>query len=98
MEKFGDDLELVLSKYMPIFDLLFLREGIILEKYDFAVEIVAKTQTTMHGSNEHHKFFLYCCKHAEPCDPLFQSFYNLVKGGLQSLKRFMDEQESKESC
>ena len=70
-----------------------------LEKYNFAVEVVAETDTTMHGSKEHHKVYLYKRKPVE-CDPLFQSSYDLLKrGGLNHLKSFVDEQQNREeSC
>jgi len=71
-----------------------------LEEYDFDVELVAETGTTMHGSKEHHKVYLY--KRSKPpadwCDPLFQSSYDLVKRGLKPLKSFVDEQERRETC
>ena len=73
-----------------------------MKEYDFAVEIVAEADTTMHGSGEHHTVYLY--KRSKPpadwCDPLFQSSYNLVKkGGLNRLKSFVDEQlNTEESC
>ena len=72
-----------------------------MKEYDFAVEIVAEADTTMHGSGEHHTVYLY--KRSKPvystCDPLFQSSYNLLKRGLNPLKSFVDRQlNTEESC
>ena len=72
-----------------------------MKEYDFAVEIVAEADTTMHGSGEHHTVYLY--KRSKPvyssCDPLFQSSYNLLKRGLNPLKNFVDRQlNTEESC
>ena len=71
-----------------------------LEEYDFDVELVAETETSMHGSGEHHTVYLY--RRSKPpadwCDPLFQSSYDLVKRGLKPLKSFVDEKERRETC
>jgi len=65
----------------------------IIEKYAFDVELLTQAPTSMHGSNEGHTGYLYRRIQAEKmewmttaCDPLFESPWKIVKGGVGRLE------------
>jgi Histone methylation protein DOT1 len=80
----------------------------IIYEYEFEVELVAQTPTSMHGSKEGHMGYIYrrttggggsICSPARvnattlvACDPLFQSSFQLVKDGLHPLQREVNRQ------
>jgi hypothetical protein len=64
----------------------------IIQKYEFDVELLAQTQTSMHGSKEGHMGYLYKRKTpvsstGKECDALFADSWNLVKSGLEPLRQ-----------
>ncbi len=65
----------------------------IIHSYEFDVELIAQTQTSMHGSKEGHMGYIYkripivTKMNPNACDPLFASSWELVKGGLPLLYR-----------
>jgi hypothetical protein len=80
----------------------------IIECYEFDVDFVAQTTTSMHGSNETHMGYIYrrtSCrgtasvsprrKRTTPriaCDPLFETSFKLVQDGLRPLQRAVNRQ------
>lgn len=70
----------------------------IIHCYEFNVELIAQTQTSMHGSKEGHMGYIYKRKYLvrnvdqSACDPLFSSSWGLVKSGLPSLHREVTKQ------
>ena len=73
----------------------------IIEEYEFDVELLAQTSTSMHGSKEGHMGYIYKRKtpitrsKPDTCDALFQKSWDLVREGLPPLhhdvKRQVDE-------
>jgi hypothetical protein len=64
----------------------------IIADYEFDVELLAQTQTSMHGSKEGHMGYLYKRKTpvvstGEECDALFADSWNLVKSGFEPLRQ-----------
>lgn len=64
----------------------------IIEKYEFDVELLAQTQTSMHGSKEGHMGYLYKRKTPKAstgreCDALFANSWDLVRSGLEPLRQ-----------
>jgi hypothetical protein len=71
----------------------------IIKNYEFDVELLAQTQTSMHGSKEGHMGYIYKRKTAAVvstfttgeeeirCDALFADSWNLVKSGLEPLRQ-----------
>ena len=70
----------------------------IIREYEFDVELIAQTQTSMHGSKEGHMGYIYKRKtpaqviDPNACDPLFQPSLDLVKKGLPDLHRDVSRQ------
>jgi len=83
----------------------------IIDCYEFEVELVAQTPTSMHGSKEGHMGYIYkrtntgtdesedstTSRPSESggaiyCDPLFETSYKLVTGGLQPLHKEVTRQ------
>ncbi|EEC51994.1 predicted protein [Phaeodactylum tricornutum CCAP 1055/1] len=65
----------------------------IVQNYDFDVELIVQTPTSMHGSKEGHMGYIYHRKNStssgkEPlCDRLFSNAWASVKRGSESLQR-----------
>lgn len=82
----------------------------IIDCYEFDVELLAQTPTSMHGSKEGHMGYIYrrtgiqkgskakgtTSKRTVVCDPLFKPSYELVKRGLKELERDVDRQVKEE--
>ena len=79
----------------------------IIDCYEFDVELIVQTSTSMHGSKESHMGYIYrrtntpkgkkkSSKNTVACDPLFQPSYDLVKSGLRELERKVDRQVAEE--
>jgi hypothetical protein len=74
----------------------------IIGTYEFDVELLAQTQTSMHGSKEGHTGYIYqrtsssskTTKHLNPttCDALFRKSWKLVQQGLQPLHQDVTKQ------
>ncbi|KAG7336830.1 histone methylation protein [Nitzschia inconspicua] len=80
----------------------------IIDEYEFEVELLAQTPTSMHGSKEGHMGYIYRRTGAQSlnltsprlsnvtmrvtCDPLFQSSFQVVRDGLQPLHREVSRQ------
>jgi hypothetical protein len=63
----------------------------IIKEYEFDVELVTQTTTSMHGSKEGHMAYIYQrvplkSVESQPCDPLFSSAWEKVQGGLETLR------------
>jgi hypothetical protein len=63
----------------------------IIKEYEFDVELVTQTTTSMHGSKEGHMAYIYQRVplkpvESQPCDPLFSSAWEKVQGGLDTLR------------
>jgi hypothetical protein len=65
----------------------------IIKNYEFEVELVTQTSTSMHGSKEGHMAYIYqrvplkpLELELQPCDPLFASAWEKVQGGLDTLR------------
>lgn len=62
----------------------------IIDCYEFDVEILAKTPTSMHGSKEGHTGYVYRRKSRKSLsayvDPLFTDGIEKINGGLRSLR------------
>ena len=80
---------------------------VIAEEYGFDVELLAKTETTMHGSNEGHMGYVYRRKNlakqsaketSTAIDPVFAEGIEILKGGfgriLEWAKQLTDEKMS----
>jgi hypothetical protein len=83
----------------------------IIDCYEFNVELLVQTPTSMHGSKEGHTGYIYRRKvvtetsegraqssaaaATEPCDPFFASTWELVNGGFDRLKMDVQEQLKK---
>ena len=72
----------------------FQSEKDLVQKYEFDVELLAQTKTTMHGSNEGKTGYVYCRKKpAEPSDkmtsttidPLFSEAVEILEGGFDRI-------------
>ncbi|VEU36229.1 unnamed protein product [Pseudo-nitzschia multistriata] len=84
----------------------------IIDCYQFDVELLVQTPTSMHGSKESHMGYIYGRTNSKktgskrrgrslistsgPCDPLFRNSYDLVKKGLQHLENEVDRQVKEE--
>ena len=82
----------------------------IIDCYEFDVELLVQTPTSMHGSKESHMGYIYrrttsneesedkkiSLNSNVACDPLFQPSYDLVKSGLKELEREVDRQFEEE--
>lgn len=75
----------------------------MIDTYEFNVELITKTSTTMHGSSEVHSGYIYKrttsnkskCKSktfGEACDPLFSEAWKICRGGLDTVVRHTEEQ------
>lgn len=73
----------------------------IIDCYEFNVELVVQTPTSMHGSKEGHTGYIYRRKGIErndkvpatvPCDPLFAPTRDLVNRGFDVLKANVQDQ------
>ncbi len=71
----------------------------IIQKYQFAVELISQTPTSMHGSKEGHTGYIYqriTLKPppfmSRPCDELFKTSMELVQAGLDSVKGAVDRE------
>jgi hypothetical protein len=66
----------------------------IIENYEFNLELVTQTPTSMHGSKEGHMGYIYRRPdHAESlnaCDPFFGRAWERVKKGMDSLREEVD--------
>lgn len=70
-----------------------------ISSYEFAVELVVQTSTSMHGSKEGHTGYIYrrtpCTKaqsssQSPACDPYFAETWEKVLSGFDSLKNHVD--------
>ena len=70
----------------------------IIGSYEFDVELIAQTQTSMHGSKEGHMGYIYRRNtpirraKQDACDELFKPSLRLVKNGLEALHRDVTRQ------
>lgn len=71
----------------------------IIEDYEFDVELLTQTSTSMHGSKEGHMGYLYKRKTKKrgkenkiKCDKLFQKSWDLVQEGLEPLHEDVTQQ------
>jgi hypothetical protein len=69
----------------------------IIENYEFDVDLIAQTQTSMHGSREGHMGYIYKRKSKRPfdstaCDPLFATAYAKVGQAITQLKQDIDKE------
>lgn len=68
----------------------------IIETYEFEVELVEQTQTSMHGSREGHMGYIYKRKYNRlvddryACDPQFAGAFQAFGQGLTGLKAKVD--------
>jgi hypothetical protein len=79
----------------------------IIECYEFDVELITQTPTSMHGSKEGHAGYIYRRSPMKngrkdlgfSCDPYYKEAWEKVQSGLASLKEDVDSQvdESMES-
>mmetsp|Transcript_25622 Transcript_25622/g.37867 ORF Transcript_25622/g.37867 Transcript_25622/m.37867 type:complete len:364 (+) Transcript_25622:129-1220(+) len=75
---------------------------IIIEKYEFEVDLIVQTPTSMHGSSEGHTGYIYKRRDHETsyskfrCDPLYHDAYELVKKGPASLYKNVVDRVDKE--
>ena len=66
--------------------------------YNFDVDLITQTSTTMHGSSKGHMCYFYSCGkrldllHPNPeCDPMYADAQNLINRGLMPLKNAVDK-------
>jgi hypothetical protein len=70
----------------------------IIDDYDFDVELLAQTPTSMHGSKEGHTGYIYRRnpskkkRESTECDALFQKSWDLVQKGLEPLHEDVSQQ------
>jgi hypothetical protein len=70
----------------------------IIRNYEFDVELITQTQTSMHGSKEGHMGYIYKRKtpvrklKPNACDKLFQPSWELVQRGLGQLHQDVTRQ------
>ena len=79
---------------------------LMIDTYEFDVELITKTSTSMHGSSEVHSGYIYkrCNKRSstqskckaitfgEPCDPLFANAWKICRSGLDGVLKHTEEQ------
>lgn len=63
----------------------------IIKSYEFNVELVTQTSTSMHGSKEGHMAYIYKRVPSKPeslqgCDPAFAGAWDRVQSGLEPLR------------
>ena len=68
----------------------------IIESYDFNVELVTQTSTSMHGSKEGHMGYIYRrvpmkTLDRKACDPLFANAWKQTQSDLEPFKRQVDK-------
>lgn len=81
---------------------------LMIEKYEFNIELLVKTSTSMHGSAEGHEGYIYrrtkkankrkACstsKFGIPCDPLFAKGWELCKEGLDAVSKHTSDEVEK---
>ena len=70
----------------------------IIKSYDFSVELLAKTSTSMHGSREGHMGYIYRRRGyndtatVNGCDPFFEQAWARIKRGHESLRKEVDQE------
>jgi hypothetical protein len=73
----------------------------IIECYEFNVELIAQMPTSMHGSKEGHTGYIYRRTYHRDatdstssikvkCDPLYSAALEVIAGGVERLKEFVD--------
>jgi hypothetical protein len=76
---------------------------IIVDRYNFQVELVCQQSTSMHGSSEIHTGYIYrrksdrrisCRNKHIPCDPVFKESWAHVEKGLPHMCALVDEKLS----
>jgi len=76
---------------------------IIVDRYDFSVELLVQAPTSMHGSSEGHMGYIYrrrgvstknnrSEKEKVACDPVFQKAWKLARSNVDEVKSFVDSQ------
>jgi Histone methylation protein DOT1 len=91
------DLSEIWNRSMSQFLICYHGPRDIIYAYEFDVELVVQTPTSMHGSKEGHMGYIY--KRAERsvvasstiCDPFFEPALNLVRRGFDAFKKDVDE-------
>ena len=68
----------------------------IIQKYNFDVEILIQTPTSMHGSKEGHMGYIYRRRNNSDsseqrllCDPYFSPSVDIVNGGLEQIRQYV---------
>jgi hypothetical protein len=72
----------------------------IVQKYNFDVELLIQTPTSMHGSKEGHMGYIYqrknhldatttICEQHLRCDPYFSPAIDIVNGGLEQIRQYV---------
>lgn len=82
------------------FLICFHSPRVIIETYEFEVELITQTCTSMHGSSEGHSGYLYRRIGAVassrsgrvPCDAVYRDAYDLVKSGIDQLGKAVSQQ------
>ncbi len=70
----------------------------IIQKYNFNVELLIQTSTSMHGSKEGHMGYIYRRQNSDApnstqpllCDPYFAPSINIVNGGLDQIRQHVN--------
>jgi hypothetical protein len=76
---------------------------LMIDRYEFNVELLAQTSTSMHGSSEVHSGYIYKrtnsnkskCKSktfGEACDPLFAEAWKICRSGLDEVLKHTEDQ------
>lgn len=81
---------------------------LMIERYEFNVDLLVQTPTSMHGSAEGHQGYIYrrtkkankrkACKTSQfgtPCDPLFAKAWGVCREGLDSVSKYTSEEVEK---
>ena len=68
----------------------------IVQKYNFDVELLIQTPTSMHGSKEGHMGYIYrrinhsdATEQPSLCDPYFSTSIDIVNGGLDQIRKYV---------
>ena len=79
---------------------------VIIETYEFEVELITQTPTSMHGSSEGHSGYLYrrvggveeLSKGTVVCDAVYRDAYKLVNSGMEKLREAVSQRVDLEFC
>ena len=79
---------------------------LMIDRYEFNIELITQTSTTMHGSSEVHTGYIYrrsktikakVCKSKKfgvPCDPLFAEAWEICESGVNGVSEHTANQVS----